>query len=65
MFQQRHFEAIALMMQDLATKQRGKSHRERTLAALCQLFKASNPRFNEARFRAACMPGANVRKRSA
>lgn len=35
------------------------------IGAFCTLFKLDgNPRFDEARFRRACLPGANVRARS-
>ena len=32
-------------------------------AAFTRLFESDNPRFDEARFRAACIPGANVKAR--
>lgn len=69
MFQQRHFEALAQMMQKLhpgyAT---GPYPTEKqlqwgsTVAAMSALFRASNPRFDTARFERACIPGADVRK---
>lgn len=31
--------------------------------AFVELFAGDNPRFDEARFRAACIPGANVKAR--
>lgn len=36
---------------------------EDTLETFVQFFASDNPRFDEARFRAACVPGANVRAR--
>jgi hypothetical protein len=33
--------------------------------AFVDLFRDDNPRFDEARFRAACVPGANVKARKA
>lgn len=32
--------------------------------AFAELFRDDNPRFDEARFRRACVPGANVRARA-
>ncbi len=38
--------------------------REKAIEVLVELFSGDNPRFDEARFRAACVPGANVKARS-
>ncbi len=80
MFQQRHFEAIAFMMQETHPNPRRKTHPDATHPdaflseaqmqwdyirdAMCVLFKRSNPRFNDDRFRRACEPGAYVRART-
>jgi predicted thioredoxin/glutaredoxin len=67
MFQQRHFEAIATMMQDLQPVDEPDAFLQwlQTRAALGRLFMRENPRFDVGRFERACEPGANVRKRSA
>lgn len=74
MFQQRHFEAIAQMMQELHPRQGDETDqqwlgRERqwiaTVNALSSLFARHNDRFMLGRFERACEPGANVRARKA
>lgn len=66
LFQQRHFEAIAQLMQDVQPKPATKTqtraeYREQIIRGMVRLFKASNPKFSEDRFRVACTPGANVK----
>jgi hypothetical protein len=66
LFQQRHFEALAELMQRVQPKASTKAqtraeYREQILRAMCKLFAAENPKFSEDRFRCACVPGANVR----
>lgn len=68
MFQQRHFEALAQLMQDVEPKAGTKAqsraeYREQIIREMCALFSRDNPHFNEDRFRCACVPGANVRSR--
>jgi hypothetical protein len=66
-FQQRHYEAIAQLMQDVADQRGNKEskaeYRERIIGELCTLFASDNPHFKPERFRLACVPGANVRGR--
>jgi hypothetical protein len=55
-------------MQDVQPKPNTKAqtraeYREQIIRAMCAMFKADNPNFNEDRFRLACSPGANVRSR--
>jgi hypothetical protein len=70
MFQQRHFEAIAQLMQHTQPVGDGeydigrRAHHEFVIYSLVDLFHRTNPRFNEDRFRRACIPGANVRART-
>jgi hypothetical protein len=69
MFQQRHFEAMASMMQQNFPKHGDKiltheAYWQQIVGALVDVFKQSNPHFDESRFRAACVPGANVRARN-
>jgi hypothetical protein len=75
MFQQRHFEAIAQMMQETKPDALANAHmndREllaainqwhNTRKALCDLFERHNHNFMKDRFAVACEPGANVRAR--
>jgi hypothetical protein len=68
MFQQRHFEAIAQMMQETWPGAMGPGNRAvmqwtTTRDAMCELFARHNPNFMRDRFEAACIPGANVRAR--
>jgi len=72
MFQQRHFEAIAQMMQEThpgahldAVMNLSARQWYATRAAMVNLFLRHNSRFDVARFERACMPGANVRSRKA
>ena len=65
-FQQRHFEALAQLMQDVQPKPGNKAqtraqYREQIIRGMCRLFATENPKFDEDRFRCACVPGANVR----
>lgn len=70
-FQQRHFEAIAQVMQNIAPErfdstndlERRVQHAA-TVRALVALFAADNPNFSADRFERACVPGANVRART-
>ena len=64
-FQQRHYEIIAQIMNDVAPCDKSKSetrmeYRERIIRALCSAFAEDNVHFNEDRFRCACVPGARV-----
>jgi hypothetical protein len=69
-FQQRHYEAIAEALQEA---ERSARHHENDAvltgireveAALIRLFRSDNCMFQPERFRAACVPGANVRART-
>ena len=73
-FQQRHFEIVAKMFQDLRkwegyTQQTDMEKGYDTgisavQDALTSLFMNDNPMFQPERFRNACQPGANVKARS-
>jgi hypothetical protein len=68
MFQQRHFEALAQLLQDNVPNSNSKAqtraeYREQLIRAMCNLFASDNPHFNSDRFRLACIPGNNVRSR--
>jgi hypothetical protein len=68
-FQQRHFEALAELMQRVQPKPGTKAqtramYREQIIRGMCAMLKADNPNFSEDRFRCACVPGANVHRRS-
>ncbi len=69
MFQQRHFEAIAQMMQEIkpcfAIEDAELEQWTRTRDALVRLFVRHNNSFDVSRFERACEPGANVRARKA
>lgn len=71
-FQQRHYEALAKVMQDAAPPAHygngevntfAKAQWERTRTKLAEMFSADNARFNVERFERACVPGANVKAR--
>lgn len=67
-FQQRHYEVIAQLLQDefprnTDHKQSRAEYRERLISAFVAVFEADNSNFNPERFRAAVVPGANVRGR--
>ena len=70
MFQQRHFEALALLMQELhpgaglPLDNRAAIQWDATHIAMARLFAQGNPRFDRGRFLRACEPGANVRART-
>lgn len=55
-FERRHYEAIAQVLQDSTAA-------ANVMAAMANMLCRDNPRFNSARFIAACMPGANVKAR--
>jgi hypothetical protein len=40
------------------------SERDTVTEAFCRFFYGDNPRFDEGRFRRACVPGANVKART-
>ncbi len=69
MFQQRHFEAIAQMMQEthpgthLGEDNRAVMQWYATREAMCKLFIRHNSNFMWDRFEIACLPGNNVRAR--
>jgi hypothetical protein len=67
MFSQRHYEAIATTMQECRREFEGLQQAASVLnfveAELAALFKSDNVKFKPERFRAACVPGANVRAR--
>jgi hypothetical protein len=70
MFQQRHFEAIAAMLQRTheiaeACDECGTPLGQQRVIeqALADLFRDGNSRFDRNRFLRACVPGANVRVR--
>ncbi len=61
-FQQRHCEAIAQVLNDVAPLDKSKAetrfeYRERIIRSLCAMFAEDNVHFNEDRFRVACIPG--------
>ena len=68
MFQQRHFEALAKLMQQThpneADRQAAHEQWKIMCNAMCDLFNEGNPRFARGRFLRACEPGANVRART-
>jgi len=55
------YENAARIVQELTTA----VNREAATWAFVRLFEDDSPRFDEARFRRACEPGANVRARRA
>lgn len=67
-FQQRHYEAIAEVMQDARElthdADSGRIALNRMENLLVDLFRSDNYNFMPERFRAACQPGANVKART-
>jgi hypothetical protein len=61
----RHYEAIALALQDARMHLRcdAINQQECVLRMLADMFAADNSQFKRQRFIAACGPGANVRAR--
>ena len=58
----KNYERAATIVQEL--RARGENFQSyATKEAFIKLFADDNPRFDEARFRAACIPGANVKAR--
>ena len=64
-FAKRHYEAIALAMQDARFHLRNTAldQWECVINCLADVFAADNGMFKRERFRRACEPGANVRAR--
>lgn len=68
MFAKRHYGAIALAMQETYPRPASVTRLEvwdEVRRALAYTFKEDSARFNEARFIVACLPGRNVRARTA
>ena len=73
MFSKRHYEAIAMVMQNTkpspgfgtcdAERNRELDQWTKMVRALRDRFKRDNPAFLGERFERACIPGANVRAR--
>ena len=65
-FSKRHYEAIALALQDARLHLRcdAINQQECVLRMLADMFAADNSQFKRQRFINACEPGANVRARS-
>jgi len=65
-FQKRHYEAIALAMQDARFRLRSSSldQWQCTIQCLANMLASDNGRFDRGRFERACEPGANVRART-
>jgi hypothetical protein len=68
-FAKRHYEAIALAMQEASCMaNNGEACKKHGVAAaieeLFRVFARDNSQFKRERFIAACVPGANVRARS-
>jgi hypothetical protein len=63
-FAKRHYEAIALAMQEATIQAHDRDGIYRACEALARLFARDNPEFKVQRFYDACEPGANVRARS-
>lgn len=64
-FQQRHYEILARLMQDVVPEPQTKAetraeYRERIIRRMCEVFAEDNQHFNEDRFRVACVPGNPV-----
>lgn len=55
------YQRAAEIAQDFSPDGRG---HEDVTEAFIELFRNDNERFDEARFRAACIPGANIKARS-
>lgn len=71
-FNKRHYEMIATVCQEyndhasnLATKAQRLAWQEELERRLADMFAADNPRFDRGRFLHACMPGSNVKARTA
>ena len=71
MFSKRHYEAIARVLQDCHPKEYGLAHSHAaeqwafTLKTMADMFAHDNGAFDHDRFKRACVPGANVRARTA
>ena len=69
MFTRRHYEAIAKVMQDLQPGQFDslafREQHARTVQELCRMFERDNAAFDRDCFMRACIPGANVKARTA
>lgn len=67
-FQQRHYEAIAEVLQVVGTKAYDAEMSDTALTmvtdAFVHMFKQDNPQFQPHRFIVACEPGANVKART-
>ena len=65
-FAKRHYEAIALAMQDARFRLRSSSldQWQCTIQCLANMLAEENGRFQRERFIRACEPGANVRARN-
>lgn len=66
-FAKRHYEAIALAMQDAIRSTNGSTEVGaiyRAIGQLANTFASDNGLFDRERFIRACAPGANVRARS-
>jgi hypothetical protein len=65
-FAKRHYEAIALAMQDARFHLRNTplAQWECVVNCLTDVFASDNGQFKRERFKRACEPGANVRARS-
>ena len=68
-FQKRHYEAIALAMQEASRMANNGEACEKhgvvaAIEELSRVFARDNSQFKRERFIAACQPGANVRARS-
>ena len=68
MFQQRHYEALALMMQAAKPEDHWDANKKTQWEVIrnrmVEMFKADNARFKPTRFMAACERGANVKLRT-
>jgi hypothetical protein len=62
-FAKRHYEAIALAMQD-ARRIPANDQWQCVVNCLAEVFAADNGQFKRERFKRACEPGANVRARN-
>ena len=70
-FNKRHYEAIALVMQSTHPTKYGweqttANHQwNSSVDNLADMFRKDNPLFNRDRFLCACLPGANVKAKTA
>ena len=64
MFQKRHYEAIATVIQNLNFTEDELYRRELIAQEFADMLKTDSPKFKYARFCRACEPGANVRART-